>query len=129
MVELIDVVLTKERDMRDKKIIPTKIEEERNSQLYKEALEEIRSYAESIDASPESALGKARNYLLSRWEVFTMYINDGHIEMSNNISERAIKPFVIARKNFLFNITSDGAQSSAIFFSLQQTARANMLDI
>ena len=45
-----------------------------------------------------------------------------------NISERAIKPFVIARKNFLFHATSHGASSSAIIFSLQQTARANLLD-
>lgn len=45
-----------------------------------------------------------------------------------NISERAVKPFVIARKNFLFNATSHGASSSAIIFSLQQTARANLLD-
>ena len=48
--------------------------------------------------------------------------------MTNNISERAIKPFVIARKNFLFNATSHGASSSAIIFSLQQTARTNLLD-
>ena len=48
--------------------------------------------------------------------------------MTNNISERAIKPFVIARKNFLFNATTDGASSSAIIFSLQQTSRANLLD-
>ena len=48
--------------------------------------------------------------------------------MSNNISERAVKPFVIARKNFLFSFTSNGAKSSAIYFSIQQTARANGFD-
>ena len=48
--------------------------------------------------------------------------------MTNNISERAIKPFVIDRKNFLFSNTQNGAESSLIFFSLQQTARANGLN-
>ena len=43
---------------------------------------------------------------------------NGHVEMSNNISERAIKPFAIGRKNFLF----------AAYLTLQQTARANGLD-
>ena len=67
-------------------------------------------------------------YLLKHWKKFTTYLEDGHIEMTNNISERAIKPFVIARKNFLFNATTGGVSSSAIIFSLQQTARANLLD-
>lgn len=63
--------------------------------------------------------------MLKRWNGFTNYLKDGHIEMTNNISERAVKPFVIARKNFLFSFTKNGADSSAIYFSIQQTARAN----
>ena len=59
---------------------------------------------------------------------FKTFLKDGHIELSNNISERAIKPFVIDRKNFLFSNTENGAESSLIFFSLQQTARANNLN-
>ena len=48
--------------------------------------------------------------------------------MSNNISERAIKPFAIGRTNFLFAFSGDGAESSAADFTPQQTARANGLD-
>lgn len=48
--------------------------------------------------------------------------------MSNNISERAIKPFAIDRKNFLFAFSAEGAESSAAYFPPQQTARANGLD-
>ena len=44
------------------------------------------------------------------------------------ISERAVKPFVIARKNFLFSGNADGAESTAEVFSLVQTARANGVD-
>ena len=88
---------------------------------------------EKIDASPNSPLGKARDYMLKRWEGFTNYLKDGHIEMTNNISERAVKLFVIARKNILFSFTKNGADSSAIYFQssklreLTDSIRANLL--
>ena len=43
----------------------------------------------------------------------------------HNISERALKPFAICRRNFLFSKTNSGANASAILFSILQTARAN----
>ena len=114
--------------MREEKYLPHQIYEERNNEKYLALLDDVKKYAEEINAIPDSSLGKATKYLLNHWKEFTTYLEDGHIEMTNNISERAIKPFVIARKNFLFNATCDGAYSSAIIFSLQQTARANLLD-
>ena len=128
MVERIDKLLHLEKKMRDNKYLPHQIKEERNSKKYLELLNDVKAYAEKIDTIKESSLGKAKSYLLNHWKEFTTYLEDGHIEMTNNISERAIKPFVIARKNFLFNATCDGASSSAIIFSLLQTSRANLLD-
>lgn len=128
MVQRIDKLFHIEKKMRDEKYTPHQIYEERNTKEYLLALDEVKKYAENINEIQESALGKAKNYLLKHWGEFTTYLEDGHIEMTNNISERAIKPFVIARKNFLFSNTSNGAESSAIVFSLQQTARANLLD-
>ena len=57
------------------------------------------------------------------------YLNDGRLELSNNRAERSIKPFVIDRKNFLFANTSGGAQSSAVIFSLIETAKENGLGL
>ena len=128
MVQRIDKLFHIEEIMKKNKYLPHQIREERNNEKYLELLNDVKKYAENINAIPESALGKAKNYLLNHWKEFTTYLEDGHIEMTNNISERAIKPFVIARKNFLFNATTDGASSSAIIFSLQQTSRANLLD-
>ena len=54
-------------------------------------------------------------------------IDDGHLNIDNNRAERAIKPFVIGRKNWLFNATASGAQASAILYSLIETAKANDL--
>ena len=47
--------------------------------------------------------------------------------MDNNLAERVVKPFVIARKSFLFCKTADGADVTAKLFSIVQTARANGL--
>ena len=56
------------------------------------------------------------------------YLLDGHLDASNNIAERSIKPFVIDRKNFLFANTRNGAEASATTFSIIETAKENGLD-
>ena len=48
--------------------------------------------------------------------------------MDNNRVENAIRPFAIGRKNFLFSVTPSGAESSALFYSLIETAKANGLE-
>ena len=52
---------------------------------------------------------------------------DGSLEIDNNAAERAIKPFVIGRKNFLFTNTAKGAIASAKLYSIIETAKANKL--
>ncbi len=49
------------------------------------------------------------------------------VDISNNLAERVVKPFVIARKSFLFCKTAEGADVTAKLFSIVQTARANGL--
>ena len=68
------------------------------------------------------------NYILLRKESFLEILKDGHLELSNNFAERGVKPFVIARKNFLFSNISCGAELSIIIFSILQTAIANGID-
>ena len=52
---------------------------------------------------------------------------DGSLEVDNNAAERAIKPFVIGRKNFLFANTAKGATASSNIYSIVETAKANNL--
>lgn len=49
----------------------------------------------------------------------------GLARIDSNRAERAIKPFVISRKNWLFSNTSNGTKVSAILYSLIETAKAN----
>jgi len=76
---------------------------------------------------PKSLLGKAIQYNLNQWEKLTVYLKDGRVNIDNNRAERAIKPFVIGRKNWLFSNTGNGARSSAILYSIIETAKANGL--
>jgi transposase len=78
---------------------------------------------------PKSPLGKAIFYSVKHWESLTQYINDGRLEIDNNRSERAIKPFVIGRKNWLFNTSTKGAHASSILFSLVQTCKEHNVDV
>jgi hypothetical protein len=74
-----------------------------------------------------SSLGKAIKYMLGQWPKLIRYIDDGHLSIDNNRAERAIKPLVIGRKNWLFSNTPNGADASAMLYSIVETAKANGL--
>ena len=96
----------------------------------KPVLEALLAWANALkpQTAPKSALGKALHYLLEQWPYLVRYLEDGRLELSNNRAERSIKPFVMGRKNFLFCNTPGGAQSSAVLYSLIETAKETDLD-
>lgn len=77
---------------------------------------------------PKSLLGKAIQYALNQWAKLTIYVEDGLLKPDNNVAENAIRPFVLGRKNWLFAGAPKGAEASATFFSLIETAKANSLE-
>lgn len=78
--------------------------------------------------APKTLIGTAVHYCLNQWDKLKRYIENGDLSIDNNRAERAIKPFVIGRKNWLFSNTASGARSSAILYSLIETAKANAID-
>ena len=96
----------------------------------KPVLEALFAWANELKdkTAPKSALGKALHYLLEQWPYLLRYLEDGRLEISNNRAERSIKPFVMGRKNWLFANTPAGARSSAVIYSLIETAKENGLD-
>lgn len=83
--------------------------------------------AEGPKALPKSALAKAITYCQNQWGKLVAFLEDGRLEISNNRSERSIKPFVIGRKNWLFANTPRGARASAVVYSIVETAKENGL--
>lgn len=81
----------------------------------------------ALQVPPKTTLGKALGYSLNQWHKLVRYVNDGNLTIDNNHGERAIKPFVIGRKNWLFSNAKSGANASAILYSIIETAKANGL--
>jgi len=77
---------------------------------------------------PKSLLGKAIQYALNQWDKLVVYLEAGFLKPDNNVAENAIRPFVLGRKNWLFAGGPDGAEASATFFSLIETAKVNGLE-
>jgi transposase len=73
-------------------------------------------------AEPNSGLGKAINYLLTRWEPLTLFLRSPGAPLDNNVCERALKQAIVHRKNSLFYKTPNGAHVGDVFMSLIYTA-------
>ena len=67
-------------------------------------LEQLKTFLETSlrQVSGKSALAQAIRYALTRWKALTCYVLNGRLEMSNNAAERAMRPPVLGRKNYLF---------------------------
>lgn len=81
------------------------------------------------NALPKSPLGGALEYTQNLLPSFRTFLTDGPLEIDNNASERAIKAFVIDRKNWILQNTSKGASSSATIYNIIETAKANDLAV
>ena len=78
--------------------------------------------------TPKSLLGKAIGYALNHWKAYGTFLKDGRLEIDNNRAERAIKPIVIGRKNYLFMASPRGGWAAAIIYSLVETCVQNNID-
>jgi len=79
--------------------------------------------------TPTSDAGKAVNYAIGQWSNYINYLNSAELTQDNNIIENAIRPFVVGRKNWLFSNTPRGARSSAVLYSLVESAKDNDLNV
>ena len=78
--------------------------------------------------SATSKLAEHIRYAQGHWRGLTLFLEDGRIEVDNNMIERQIRPIGIGRRNSLFAGNEGGAQSWAVLASLLQTAKLNGLD-
>ena len=74
-------------------------------------------------------LKEALTYAENQKENLIKFLDDGRIPMTNSKAERAIRPFAVHRKNWLFADSIEGAKANAIYYSLIESAKANNLNI
>src|SRR4030042_5413893 len=83
-------------------------------------LEEFRAWLDVTETKvlPKSPLAQAITYVQNQWVALTRYLEDGRLGMTNNAAERAVKPFAIGRKNWLFFQREGGGERAAGVMSL-----------
>ena len=91
---------------------------------------EMRNWLDDVlpQIAPSSATGTALNYLHNEWDKLIRYLDDGRLEIDNNLAENAIRPFVMGRKNWLFSTSVKGVKASANLYSLIECAKINGLE-
>ncbi len=118
-----------EKEAREKKLSPEQVYEERRKNA-KPILDDFEVWLKEIapGTPPKSLLGKALTYTLGQWHRLIRYLDDGIIQMDNNLAENAIRPFVVGRKNWLFFDQPEGADAGAALYSLIETEKNNGLE-
>jgi transposase len=76
---------------------------------------------EHARALPKTPIGEAFTYLANQWAALTVYVQDGDLAIDNNAAERAIKPFAIGRKNWMFFGSDRGGRTLAVLASFTAT--------
>lgn len=85
------------------------------------------TYLKTINVSKKDKSGDAIGYALNQEKYLRVFLTDGDVPIDNNASERAIRGFCIGKKNWQMIDTINGAKSSAIIYSIVETAKANNL--
>ena len=78
--------------------------------------------------SGKSNLAAAIRYALGRMPKARAYLENGQLELDNNICERSIRPVTLGRKNYLFMGSKGGGEAAAIAYTLIETCRMNSVD-
>lgn len=128
VLSLINELFAFEAKYKDANIPPSKIIERRKiDQL--PIIEKLKQYIFEASLKPNSAYAWAVLYVRKIWSELLTYLDYPYLELSNNLAERAIKPFVINRKVFMTAGSYAGARYTTVIFSIIRTALINHLDI
>jgi transposase len=94
-------------------------------QRIKQALVRLKSGGRNL---PQSLMGVAMDYALGQWPTLEKYLNDGRVEIDNNLVENAIRPTALGKKNWLFVGEADAGERAAIIYTCIESCRRRGLD-
>lgn len=128
-MDIIDELYTVEHIARDGAYTAKerkKLRRERSKAILKKLHKWLLYHQKRV--TPKSRLGEAIQYALNQWEGLNTFLLDGRLEIDNNRAERAIKPIVIGRKNYLFMGGPKGGEAAATLYTLVETCKRNNVD-
>ena len=91
-------------------------------------LDKLKTWLWSQAVLKTLTIGKAAAYAIANWERLTRFIDDAHIPLDNNATERGIRGPVIGRRNHFGSKSRRGTEVASIFYSLIETAKLNGVD-
>jgi len=121
-VVMIDAIFHEETEMKGK---PPEERLKQRQERSRAHLDGFFAWLDSFMASGGSKLAKAVQYAKNEKKYLYKFLEDPIIPVDNNLAERAVKPFVIGRKNWLFSTSVKGADTSAKIYSILNTALLN----
>ena len=127
-VELIDELFEIEKKVAE--LEPSeklKERQEKSAPVLKKFYEWVYSTSQKYVINEK--LKKALTYATNQRKCLEEFLNEGRIPLTNSKAERAIRPFAVARKNWLFADTIEGAKANAVYYSLIESAKINKLNI
>jgi len=77
---------------------------------------------------PRSAMGKAIDYALGQWSSLLVFLDDGRLEIDNNLIENSIRPTAVGKKNWLFVGEAAAGERSAIIYTVIENCRRRGID-
>src|SRR6202047_3676184 len=117
---------TVERELRHQRAGPRLREARRSSQsrlVYARVGRAVEGWRATRRILPQSSLGQAISYALGQWESLAVYLQDGTIEIDNNLVENAIRPTALGKKNWLFFGDAQAGQRSAVLYTIIESCR------
>lgn len=118
-----------ERHARDQTLSP-ELRLEVRAQLAAPILAALKPCLENLlpGCLPQSPLGKAIKYALAEWPALNSYLKDGRLEIDNNLTENAIRPSAVGKKNWLFIGHPEAGWRSAVIYSVIASCRRRKID-
>ena len=115
-----------EEDLRRSQAGPNKRAAVRMSQsrpICKRLHRALTLFKKSRRYLPRSAFGQAIDYALSNWPLLGVYLEDGRIQIDNNLVENSIRPTALGKKNWLFFGDADAGKRSAVLYTIIESCR------
>jgi transposase len=97
------------------------VRQESTVEIIKEIKKLLNSYINSH--LPQGPTGRAIRYTLKLWDKLIVFLDDGKVEIDNNLVENKMRPVAIGRKNWLFFGSKDSGQQSAVIYSIVETCK------
>lgn len=125
------MTLTIERQLRENRAGPRLREAKRASQSrpihqrLHQALVRLKIKKRYL---PQSSLGKAISYALGQWTGLGVFLENGRVEIDNNLVENSVRPTAVGKRNWLFVGDADAGQRGAILYTIVENCRRQSLD-